>query len=61
MQNFNRLSCDDQGRVVTAQLPGTGMSDVAACVQNSVTGITIPNADTGEAWATVSVTLAIAD
>ena len=60
-QGMLRLSCDDQGRVVSALLPGTGMSDVAACVQNSVTGITIPNADTGEAWATVSVTLAIAD
>jgi hypothetical protein len=55
------LSCDDQGRVVTALFPGTGMSDVAACVQSSVTGITIPNADTGEAWATVSVAMAIAD
>jgi hypothetical protein len=60
-QGMLRLSCDDQGRVVNALLPGTGMSDVAECVQSSVTGITIPNADTGEAWATVSVALAIAD
>jgi hypothetical protein len=37
------------------------MPDVAACVQNSVTGITIANADTGEAWATVAVTLAVAE
>jgi serine/threonine protein kinase len=60
-QGTLRLSCDDQGRVVGAKLAGTGMPDVAACVQNSVTGITIANADTGEAWATVAVTLAVAE
>jgi serine/threonine-protein kinase len=60
-QGTLRLSCDDQGRVVAAKLAGTGMPDVAACVQSSVTGITIANADTGEAWATVAVTLAVAE
>lgn len=56
-----RLSCDDQGRVVSATLSGTGMPEVAACVQRSVTGITITNADTGEAWASVALTLAIVE
>jgi serine/threonine protein kinase len=60
-QGMLHLTCDEGGRIVTALFPGTGMSDVAECVQSSVTGITIPNADTGEAWATVSVSLAIAD
>jgi serine/threonine-protein kinase len=60
-QGTLRLSCDDQGRVVNARFSGTGMSDVATCVQSSVTGLTIPNADTGEAWATVAVTLAVAE
>ncbi len=56
-----RLNCDDQGRVVSATFSGSGMSDVAACIQSSVTGIRISNADTGEAWATVAVTLAVSD
>ncbi|HEX4338702.1 MAG TPA: serine/threonine-protein kinase [Polyangiaceae bacterium] len=60
-QGTLKLSCDDQGRIVAATFAGTGMSDVAACVQSSVTGIRIPNADTGEAWATVAVSLAVAD
>jgi serine/threonine-protein kinase len=60
-QGTLRLSCDDQGRVVGATFTGGGMPDLAACIQTSVTGITIANADTGEAWATVAVILAVAE
>jgi serine/threonine-protein kinase len=60
-QGTLHLSCDDQGRVVTASFSGVSMSDVAECVRTSVAGVRIPNADTGEAWATVALTLAVAE
>jgi hypothetical protein len=56
-----RLRCDDEGRVVSATLTGVDLPDVAACIRSSVVGVTIPNADTGEAWASVSVTFRVAD
>jgi serine/threonine-protein kinase len=56
-----RLRCDDQGRVVSATLTGVDLPDVAGCIRSSVVGLTIPNADTGEAWAVVSVTFKVAE
>jgi hypothetical protein len=56
-----RLSCDEQGRVVSVTFPGTDMPDVAACIRASTTGTTIPNADTGEAWATIALTFKVID
>jgi hypothetical protein len=50
-----RLTCDDQGRVVAATVSGLDMGDVASCIRASASGVTIPNADTGEAWATVAL------
>jgi hypothetical protein len=54
-----RLACDDQGRVVAATLSGFEMPDVAACIRASSTGLTIPNADTGEASATIALTFVV--
>jgi hypothetical protein len=54
-----KLVCDDQGRVVEARVSGLGMPDVAQCIERSVMGATIPNADTGEAWSTVALTFKI--
>jgi hypothetical protein len=31
------------------------MGDVAACIRASTAGVTIPNADTGDAWASVAI------
>jgi serine/threonine-protein kinase len=56
-----RLSCDEQGRVISVTFPGTDMPDVAACIRASTTGATIPNADTGEAWATIALTFKVLD
>jgi hypothetical protein len=50
-----RLTCDDQGRVIHSELSGFDMPDVSACIRSSTAGATIPNADTGEAWATVAL------
>jgi tRNA A-37 threonylcarbamoyl transferase component Bud32 len=54
-----RLACDDQGRVMGATFSGFDMPDVAACIRASSTGVTIPNADTGEASATIGLTFAV--
>jgi serine/threonine-protein kinase len=51
-----RIACDEQGRVVEARLSGLDMPDVARCLERGATGATIPNADTGEAWSTLSLT-----
>lgn len=56
-----RLTCDDQGRVVQTTVSGFAMPDVSACIRESAAGVTIPNADTGEAWATVLLTFAVRD
>jgi hypothetical protein len=37
------------------------MQDVSACIRESAAGVTIPNADTGEAWATVLLTFDVRD
>ena len=52
-----RLTCDDEGRVVGAAVSGTDMTDVASCIRGAALGATVPNADTGQAWATISLTL----
>jgi hypothetical protein len=54
------LACDDQGRVVNATLSGIAMPDVAQCVRAASMRLTIPNADTGEAWANVVLTFQVA-
>jgi|CZKU01.1.fsa_nt_gi serine/threonine-protein kinase len=51
-----RLTCDDQGRVINATVSGVDMGDVASCIRASTAGVTIPSADTGEAWASVALT-----
>jgi hypothetical protein len=56
-----RLRCDDQGRVVSAALSGVDLPDVASCIRSSVVGLTIPNADTGEAWAVIAITFKVAE
>jgi len=56
-----RLSCDEQGRVINAALSGLDMPDVLACIRGTTAGITIPNADTGEAWATVAMSFRVND
>ena len=50
-----RIACDDQGRVIEARMSGFGMPDVARCMEQRATGAIIPNADTGEAWSTISL------
>ncbi len=50
-----RLTCDDQGRVVSAAISGLDTGDVATCIRASTAGVTIPNADTGDAWASVAI------
>jgi serine/threonine-protein kinase len=54
-----RLRCDDQGRIVSATLTGLDLPDVAACVRTRTMGVTIPNADTGEAWAAIALTFKV--
>jgi serine/threonine protein kinase len=54
-----RLTCDIDGRVVGAAVTGIDMADVTACVRGAALGTTIPNADTGEAWATVALTFRV--
>ena len=54
------LACDEEGRVVSATLSGIAMPDVAQCVRSASMGLSIPNADTGEAWATVALTFQVA-
>jgi hypothetical protein len=54
-----RLACDEQGRVIVATVSGFDMSDVAACIRASSTGVTIPNTDTGEASASIALTFAV--
>jgi hypothetical protein len=56
-----RLGCDEQGRVISVTFSGIDMPDVAACIRASTTGATIPNADTGEAWAAVALTFKVLD
>jgi eukaryotic-like serine/threonine-protein kinase len=56
-----RLTCDDQGRVVRTTVSGFAMQDVSACIRESASGVTIPNADTGEAWATVQLKFDVRD
>ncbi len=56
-----RLTCDDQGRVVGTMFAGIDMPDVVACIRGTATGLTIPNADTGEAWATVALSFDVID
>jgi hypothetical protein len=56
-----RLTCDDQGRVIHADLSGFDMPDVSACIRSTTAGATIPNADTGEAWATVALRFTMRD
>jgi eukaryotic-like serine/threonine-protein kinase len=50
-----RLTCDGEGRVIGAAVTGIDMVDVAGCVRAAAMGTTIPNADTGEAWATIAL------
>ena len=54
-----RLICDEQGRVTGASLAGIDMADVASCIRTSAMGVIIPNADTGQAWATISLTFSV--
>jgi serine/threonine protein kinase len=54
-----RLTCDEQGRVTGATFAGIEMPDVASCIRESVMGVIIPNADTGQAWATISLTFSV--
>jgi hypothetical protein len=54
-----RLSCDEQGRVTGATFAGIGMADVASCIRETAMGVIIPNADTGQAWATISLTFSV--
>jgi hypothetical protein len=54
-----RLTCDEQGRVTGATLTGIDMPDVASCIRTSAMGVIMPNADTGQAWATISLTFSV--
>jgi hypothetical protein len=54
-----RVACDEQGRVIVATISGFDMPDVAACIRASSTGVTIPNADTGEVSASIGLTFAV--
>jgi serine/threonine-protein kinase len=56
-----RLTCDDQGRVVGATVSGFDLGDVASCIRASTAGSRIPNADTGEAWASVALTFTVVE
>jgi YD repeat-containing protein len=56
-----RLTCDDQGRVVGATVSGFDLGDVASCIRASTAGLRIPNADTGEAWASVALTFTVVE
>ncbi len=56
-----RLMCDEQGRVVDATFSGVDMTDVMACIRAASKGVTIPNADTGEAWASVALTFKVVE
>jgi serine/threonine protein kinase len=56
-----RLTCDQQGRVVDVAFSGFDMGDVGSCIRAASKGVTIPNADTGEAWASVALTFKVAE
>ena len=60
-QGTLHLSCDDRGRVVRPTFTGTGLPDIARCVEQSVTGLTVANADGGDAWGAVTITFALAE
>jgi eukaryotic-like serine/threonine-protein kinase len=53
------LTCDEQGRITGATFSGIEMPDVASCIRASALGVIIPNADTGQAWATISLTFSV--
>lgn len=54
-----RLTCDEEGRVVGATMSGIAMPDVIACIRRSAIGTTVPNVDTGAAWATIMITFQV--
>jgi hypothetical protein len=54
-----RLACDSQGRVLNATMTGFELGDVASCIGASARGVTIPNADTGDAWANLALTFTV--
>ncbi len=54
-----RLTCDEEGRVVGATMSGLDMPDVIACIKRSAIGTTVPNVDTGAAWATIALTFQV--
>ena len=56
-----RLTCDQQGRVVDVTFTGLDAPDVASCIRAASKGVTIPNADTGEAWASVALTFRVVE
>jgi hypothetical protein len=55
------LTCDEQGRVIRASTSGLDIPDVLACIRGTTAGVTIPNADTGEASATVALSFRVRD
>ena len=56
-----RLACDQQGRVVDVTFSGFDMGDMSSCIRAASKGLTIPNADTGEAWASVALTFKVVE
>jgi hypothetical protein len=53
------IATDDEGRITGANAAGFDMPDVLACIRQSAFGVQIPNVDTGEAQATVTITLRV--
>ena len=56
-----RLTCDQQGRVVDVTFAGFDMGDMATCIRAASKGVTIQNADTGEAWASVALAFKVVE
>ncbi len=56
-----RLTCDQQGRVVDVTFSGFDVADMSSCIRAASKGLTIPNADTGEAWASVALAFKVVE